>query len=86
MKFENSCKNPFGNDFDKAYDKLFDEQKEVYKCLMEKRFVGIDSPPGTGKTLTAFVAGFSMLKQGLVDRIIYIRTIDDRTQQLGYVK
>ena len=73
------------DDRDKLYSKLDEHQRSYYSEIMDKSVVCVNAPSGTGKSQTAVLAGLTLLAQGKVSRLVYVRFPDDRSLKLGFL-
>jgi phosphate starvation-inducible protein PhoH and related proteins len=70
---------------DRFYGKLDADQRSYYESIVTKSVVCVDAPAGTGKTSVAVLAGLTLLAQGSIARLVYLRFPDDRSLRLGYL-
>jgi phosphate starvation-inducible protein PhoH len=74
--------NPYLTKLDYAPDA---EQRKYLKAIDNSQVVFVDAPSGSGKTTLAVERAFNALRTGKADRIVYIRLVDDRYLQNGYL-
>lgn len=82
ISMDDSLQFLFSKQIDSLYKRLDDDQKGLYKAIMEHKVVFVDEKAGTGKTFVAVYAGLQYVKQG--KKIIYVRFPSDRGEQLGF--
>lgn len=71
-------------DRDRMYSNFDAEQKEFFHSVKDNVFTFCESDAGTGKTTIAAAAMLDMLANGEINKIVYIRVVDDRIQSIGY--
>jgi phosphate starvation-inducible protein PhoH len=63
-----------------------DEYQKRYMSNIQKfTFTGVDAESGTGKTTLAVYQGFEHLRKGLVDKLVYMRFVDERYLKNGFL-
>lgn len=69
---------------DKLWKMLDPTQSNYATAIGKSRVVMVDAQAGTGKTTIAVMRGFEMLREGVVNRIVYVRFPDKRGLKLGF--
>lgn len=64
---------------------LDEYQREYVKTIHNTPVTFVDEASGTGKTTLAIYMGLELLRKGLVGKIVYLRYVDDRYLQNGYL-
>lgn len=72
-------------DTDKWFNKLDAFQKAYYKAISTKPCVLVDEEAGTGKTFVAVLNGINHLKEGKVNKLMYVRLPDKRNLKQGFL-
>lgn len=70
--------------FTNLIKKLDNYQKAYYDSLLNNKMTCCNARAGTGKTTIAVMAGFQMLEEGKVQKLIYLRFPDQLVQSLGH--
>lgn len=71
-------------EFEYLIKKLDNHQKAYYDSLLNNRVTCCNARAGTGKTTIAVMAGFKLLDEGYVRKLIYLRFPDQLVQSLGH--
>ena len=71
-------------DRDRMYSRFDEYQKDLFHSVQENVFTYCEACTGSGKTTVATAALLDMLANGEIDKIIYVRVADDRTQSIGF--
>lgn len=69
---------------DKLYRKLDHYQNEYYHAIEDHKIVFVDEKAGTGKTTVAVMSALEHLRDGKVDKIVYVRFPSKRGESLGF--
>ena len=71
----------------KFYYKLDEYQREYYEAILDDsiKFIGINACSGTGKTWIAVGGALELLREGKINKIYYLRTVDDRSLKMGFL-
>lgn len=74
-------------EIDRFYNRLDDNQKELYDGLIDKNTIVVssNSKAGTGKSTIAVMAALELLEEGRIDHIYYVRFTSDRALKLGFL-
>ena len=81
---KNSIDLKNSKDRDRMYSRFDDYQKDFFKSIQENVFTFCEATTGSGKTTVATAALLDMLANGEINKIIYVRVADDRSQSIGY--
>lgn len=71
-------------DRDRMYSRFDEYQKAFFQSVKEHTFTFCEAITGSGKTTIATAALLDMLANGEIDKIVYVRVADDRSQSIGY--
>lgn len=69
---------------DRMYSKFDEKQRMFFHSIQDNLFSFCEASAGSGKTTIAAASMLDLLANGKIDKIIYIRTPDDRAQSIGY--
>ena len=71
----------------KFYYKLDEYQKDYYESILDPnvKFIGINAPAGTGKSFVGIMGSLELLREGKINKIMYIRSADDRSLKMGFL-
>ena len=71
----------------KFYYKLDDYQKDYYESILDPniKFIGVNASAGSGKTYISVGGALELLREGKINRIYYLRTVDDRSLKMGFL-
>jgi phosphate starvation-inducible protein PhoH len=70
---------------DKLYRKLDEYQRVYYESIMDKPVVFCNAPAGVGKTTIAIMVGLILLNEGKISKLVYLRTVNERTNRQGWL-
>ena len=69
---------------DDMYNRFDAKQRAYFHAIKEHVFTFCEATTGSGKTTVSIAAALDLLANGEADRIIYVRTPDDRSLRLGF--
>lgn len=72
------------DDRERMYSRFDEHQRALFHSIQENVFTFCEAVTGSGKTTVSVAAMLDMLVNGTIDRIVYVRVADDRSQSIGY--
>lgn len=69
---------------DDMYNRFDAKQRTYFHAIKEHVFTFCEATTGSGKTTVSIAAALDLLANGEADRIVYVRTPDDRSLRLGF--
>ena len=71
-------------DRDRMYARFDEKQKNFFKIIQSNIFTFCEAVTGSGKTTVATASLLDMLANGDINKIVYVRVADDRSQSIGF--